>query len=295
MELTVISGKGGTGKTTIAMALSRLFGSRVMSDCDVDAANLYLYQQGSDIRKEYFYAGKTARINERFCTQCGECERVCRFDAVKNFVIDPYKCEGCGACRIVCPTDAIDLKDKKAADSYITKTPGGHLTRAQMEIGSDGSGKLITQLRKTARSFAEQDDVIIIDGSPGIGCPVISSITGADLVLIVTEPTLSGKSDFERIAQLCTYFGIRTFACINKYDINEQVAQQIKKYSEAAGIELIGRIPYDETVIESINSLKPITDYKDSTAAAAIRQMFDKLKVYTDKIINTLKSEEDEL
>ena len=292
MELTVISGKGGTGKTTIAMALSRLFDSRVMSDCDVDASNLYLYQKGSDIKKEYFYAGKTARINERFCTKCGECEKICRFEAIKNFVIDPYKCEGCGACQIVCPTDAIDLKDKKAADSYITKTAAGYLTRAQMEIGSDGSGKLITNLRQTARNYAEQDDIIIIDGSPGIGCPVISSITGTDLVLIVTEPTLSGKSDFERIAQLCTYFGIQTFACINKYDINEQIAEQIENYSTQQGIELIGKIPYDETVVESINNLLPITDYENSKANLAVRDMYKALKIYTDQIINTQKSEE---
>ncbi len=291
MELTVISGKGGTGKTTIAMALSQLFESRVMSDCDVDAANLYLYKNGSDIKKEYFYAGKTARINERFCTQCRECEQICRFGATRNFVIDPYKCEGCGACQIVCPTDAIDLKDKKAADSYITKTDEGYLTRARMEIGSDGSGKLITNLRQTARNFAEEDDVIIIDGSPGIGCPVISSITGTDLVLIVTEPTLSGKSDFERIAQLCTYFGIQTFACINKYDINEQIAEQIENYSTQQGIEMIGKIPYDETVVESINNLKPITDYESSKANKAIRSMYKTLSVYTDRIITKQKGE----
>ncbi len=294
MELTVISGKGGTGKTTIAMALSRLFKSQVMSDCDVDAANLYLYLDGIDIKKEYFYALKLARIDERFCTKCGECENVCRFDAVKDFVIDPYKCEGCGACQIVCPVDAINLKDKKAADSYVTKTAECYLTRAQMEIGSDGSGKLITQLRKTARNYAQADDVIIIDGSPGIGCPVISSITGTDLVLIVTEPTLSGKSDFERIAQLCKYFGIQTFACINKFDINEQIAGQIEDYSTKNGIELIGKIPYDETVVESINNLKPITDYEDSKANLALRNMFNALKIYTDQIINTQKSEVDE-
>ncbi len=291
MELTVISGKGGTGKTTIAMALSRLFESKVISDCDVDASNLYLYLDGSDIKKEYFYAGKSASISERFCTQCGECARICRFEAIKDFVVNPYKCEGCGACLIVCPADAITLKDKKAADSFITKTEREYLTRAKMEVGSDGSGKLVTQLRQTARGFAEQGDVIIIDGSPGIGCPVISSVTGADVVLIVTEPTMSGQSDFERVSELCMFFGIPAFACINKYDINEEISGQIESCCINNGIKLVGKIPYDETVAQSINSLKPITEYENSTANKAVREMFSELKVYTDRIISNQQGE----
>ena len=163
-----------------------------------------------------------------------------------------------------------------------------------METGSDGSGKLVTELRKNARNFAETEDVVIIDGSPGIGCPVISSITGADTVLIVTEPTMSGLSDFERISELCMHFGIKMFACINKYDINEDIASQIENYCIKNNIELIGKIPYDDTVIESINNLKPITDYSASRANKAIRAMFGKLKVYTNQIISKQKSEEEE-
>jgi MinD superfamily P-loop ATPase len=155
-----------------------------------------------------------------------------------------------------------------------------------MEIGSDGSGKLITQLRKTARKFAEQADVTIIDGSPGIGCPVISSVTGTDIVLIVTEPTMSGLGDFERVSELCIYFGIPAFACINKYDINEEIGKQIESYCIRNGIKLVGKIPYDEKVAESINSLKPITEYEHSKANKAVRSMFNELKVCTDRIIS---------
>ena len=293
MELTVISGKGGTGKTTIAMALSKLFESKVVSDCDVDAANLYLYLNGTDIKKEYFYAGKIASINERFCTKCGLCEKICKFGAIKDFRINPFKCEGCGACLIVCPSDAITEKDEKAADSYITRTDEGYLTRAEMEIGSDGSGKLVTQLRKNARKLAQPGDVVIIDGSPGIGCPVISSITGADIVLIVTEPTMSGLSDFERISELTTHFGTPTLACINKYDINEDIVRDIENSCYGSGVKLVGKIPYDETVLESINNLKPITDYKQSKAAKAIRAMHENIKSITDEIIKNQQGEEE--
>lgn len=280
MELTVISGKGGTGKTTIAMALSRLFNDSNMADCDVDASNLYLYFDGNDIKKEYFYAGKLARIIERFCTKCDKCEQVCKFDAISNNDIDPLKCEGCGACIIVCPEGAIELKDKKAASAYMTKIEDGYLSRAQMEIGSDGSGKLVTHLRKRIRDLSEVDTVTIIDGSPGIGCPVISSITAADIVLIVTEPTMSGLSDFLRVAKLCEFFGTKMLACINKYDINEQITADIENYCNGHGIEMVGKVPYDDMILKSINELKPITDYPLSAANKVIRAMWDQISSY---------------
>ena len=295
MELTVISGKGGTGKTTIAMALSTLYQNCNMADCDVDASNLYLYFESNDIKKEYFYAGKLARIDERFCTECGKCEQVCKFDAIKDNRIDPFKCEGCGACTLVCPENAIELKDKKAATAYITKIGDGYLSRAQMEIGSDGSGKLVTHLRKRIRDLSDPDTVIIIDGSPGIGCPVISSITATDMVLIVTEPTMSGLSDFLRVAELCEFFGIKMLACINKYDINEQIGKDIENYCIGKGIELVGKVPYDDMILKSINELKPITEYPLSEANKAIRIMWDKIKVYTNEIIKKREGEEIEL
>lgn len=277
MELTVISGKGGTGKTTIALALSELAKNTVKADCDVDAPNLYLFYDGRDIKKEYFYGEKKAVIDKKFCSGCKECEKVCRFDAIKDGIVNPFKCEGCGACTLVCPQKAVRLKEEKTADVYITQTDKGIISRAQMEVGSEGSGKLITMLRSNARKFADENSLIIIDGSPGIGCPVISSITGSDAVLIVTEPTQSGLEDFMRVMELCRHFGVLTLACINKYDINEKVSEEVESFCRENDIYLIGKIPYDDTVMKSINELKPIVYYEDSKANNAIRKMWDNI------------------
>jgi len=280
LELTVISGKGGTGKTTIALALSELAKDAVKADCDVDAPNLYLFYDGRDIKKEYFYGEKKAVIDKKFCSGCNECEKVCQFDAIKDSKVDFFKCEGCGACILVCPHSAISLKEKKTADVYITQTNKGIISRAQMEVGSEGSGKLITMLRSNARKFADGNALIIIDGSPGIGCPVISSITGSDAVLIVTEPTQSGLEDFVRVMELCRHFGVITFACINKYDINEKKAEEIENFCRKNDVYLIGKIPFDDTVMKSIKELKPIVFYEGSKANQAIRQMWDNICKY---------------
>ncbi|MDD5016960.1 MAG: ATP-binding protein [Eubacteriales bacterium] len=283
MELTVLSGKGGTGKTTVAMALSQLAGETVMADCDVDAPNLYLFFDGEDIRKERFSAMKKAVIDTWRCTHCGRCEAVCRFGAITGGKVDVYRCEGCGACTLVCPESAAAMRDEKTADAYVTRTQNGYLTRAEMEIGSDGSGKLVTLLRENAKEVAAAGSLIITDGSPGIGCPVISSITASDIVLIVTEPTQSGFDDFVRVAALCAHFGISALACVNKYDINEGVAERIEDYCRRHDIAVVGRIPYDDTVMRSVNDLKPITDYPQSTANRAIRQMWENVKAYINK------------
>jgi MinD superfamily P-loop ATPase len=277
MELTILSGKGGTGKTMIAVAIAALSGIAVKADCDVDAPNLYLYYGGDDIKKESFFAGKKAVIDSRFCTQCGICEEVCRFGAIRGFSVDAINCEGCGACALVCPEKAVAMKPQKNADVYLTRTPGGMLSRARMMTGSDGSGKLITQLRQNARRFAEEDALVIIDGSPGIGCPVISSITAADMVLLVAEPTLSGLADLKRVAELCRHFGVRTLACVNKWDINAAITCEIEAFCLEQDIMLIGKIPFDEMVRKSVNELRPITEYADSVAGIAVRQMWEKL------------------
>lgn len=277
MELAVISGKGGTGKTTIALALAELAEAAVKADCDVDAPNLHLFYGGRDIKKEYFFGEKEAVIDKKLCTGCKECEKVCRFDAIKDGLVNSFKCEGCGACTLVCPQKAISLDEVKTADVFITQTGKGFISRAEMEVGSEGSGKLITMLRSNAREFADENTLIIIDGSPGIGCPVISSITGSDAVLIVTEPTQSGLEDFKRVMELCRHFGVLTFVCINKYDINVKKAEEIENFCKEFDIYLIGKIPYDDTVMKSINELVPIIRYEDSKANQAIRQMWDKL------------------
>lgn len=278
MELVVLSGKGGTGKTTIATALSELINDVTRVDCDVDAPNFYLFYKGKNIEEGSFIGGKKAEINKDLCKQCNKCELVCKFSAIKNYKIDPFLCEGCGACKLVCPYEAIKLKDEKTADVFLSKVAQGVISRAEMEIGSDGSGKLISQLRRNASSANDNNSFTIIDGSPGIGCPVISSITGSDAVLVVTEPTKSGIKDLTRVVDLCNHFGIFTMACINKYDINEDMSKEIDEYLRSKNIDLVGKIPYDNMVVKSINELKPITKYDNSLAKKAIEDMLNNIK-----------------
>ena len=230
MELVVLSGKGGTGKTTVATSLSELAKDVIRIDCDVDAPNLYMFYKGNDIEKNKFYGSKKATINELSCIQCGKCKEICKFNAIEDFKINSFLCEGCGACTLVCPKEAIKLEDEKTADTFITKLDNGIISRAEMEIGSDGSGKLISYLRKNGRKFNLEEKLTIIDGSPGIGCSVISSVTGSDAVLVVTEPTKSGLEDLMRVVALCEHFGIFTMVCINKFDINLEMSKNIEKF-----------------------------------------------------------------
>lgn len=278
MELVVLSGKGGTGKTTIATAISELAKDVIRIDCDVDAPNLYLFYDGEDIEKNIFIGDKKAIIDESLCIKCGKCSAICRFNAIEDFTINPFACEGCGACVLVCPENAIKLKDEKTADTFITKLDKGIISRAEMGIGSDGSGKLITYLRKNGKKFKKNEELTIIDGSPGIGCAVIASITGSDAVLVVTEPTKSGLEDLMRVTTLCEHFGVFTMVCINKYDINEDMSKEIETFIEEKKLALVGKIPYDDMVMKSINELKPITFYKDSIAEKAIENMWDNMK-----------------
>ncbi len=280
MEVVVLSGKGGTGKTTIATALSELAKDVIRVDCDVEASNFYMYYEGKDLEKEDFFGGKIAAMDKDKCIECGKCEEVCRFDAINNFEIDPFACEGCGACVLACPQNAIVLKDEKVADTFITETDKGIIARAKMGIGSDASGLLISFLRKKATKFNKDEKLTIIDGSPGIGCPVIASVTGSDAVLVVTEPTKSGLEDLKRVVTLCEHFEIFTMVCINKYDINEDVAKEIEDYVNDKELELVGKIPYDDMVMKSINELKPITYYKESIAKKAIENMWDNIKKF---------------
>ncbi|NFH80154.1 (4Fe-4S)-binding protein [Clostridium botulinum] len=278
MELVVLSGKGGTGKTTIATSLAELVGDVVRIDCDVDAPNFYMFYEGKDIEKTKFLGSKKAIIDENLCIKCGKCERVCKFDAIKDFNIDAFLCEGCGACTLVCPQKAINLEDEKTADTFISELDHGIISRAEMEIGSDGSGKLISYLRKNGKKFNKDEKLIVVDGSPGIGCSVISSITGSDAALIVTEPTKSGLEDLMRVVALCEHFGIFTMVCINKFDINEDMSKNIENFIIEKNISLVGKVPYDDVVMKSINELKPIINYPHSIAGKAIKEMWTNIK-----------------
>ena len=274
MVISVLSGKGGTGKTTVVAALSELTKNVIKVDCDVDAPNLYLFYKGMDVEKKNFYGGKKAKINKSLCIECEICEEVCKFGAIKNWTIDPFSCEGCGACTLVCPQNAIKLVDEKTADTFITKTDKGILSRAMMGIGSDGSGKLVTELRKNAKRFTENNSIVSLDGSPGIGCSVIASITDTDIALIVTEPTRSGLDDLKRILELAEHFETQVMICVNKYDINPDMTSQIENFAREKNLFVVGKIPFDKLVMKSVNTLKPITEFAESPARKAIEEMW---------------------
>jgi len=285
MVISVLSGKGGTGKTTVVAALSELAKNVIKVDCDVDAPNLYLFYKGMDVEKKNFYGGKCAKINKSLCIECEICEEVCKFGAIKNWTIDPFSCEGCGACTLVCPQNAIKLVDEKTADTFITKTDKGIISRAMMGIGSDGSGKLVTELRKNANRFIEKNSITFLDGSPGIGCSVIASITDTDIALIVTEPTKSGLDDLKRILELAEHFETQVMICVNKYDINPDMTSQIENFAREKNLFVVGKIPFDQLVMKSVNTLKPITEFAESPARTAILEMW----VHMNKLMKKYK------
>ncbi|GAH53639.1 unnamed protein product, partial [marine sediment metagenome] len=226
-ELVIVSGKGGTGKTSVVAAFAALAESKVLADCDVDAADLHLVLEPTILTREDFSGGSCARIEAENCTACGKCQEVCRFEAIscngpanegveKTYSVDPIACEGCGVCSLVCPTEAVIFEPVVNGQWYISETRHGPMVHAKLGIAQENSGKLVSLVRNQAKKIAEEQalNLVIIDGSPGIGCPVIASITGADLVLVVTEPTLSGQHDLERVSQLTRHFGIKTLVSV---------------------------------------------------------------------------------
>lgn len=231
-----------------------------------------------------FYGSKKAKINKNLCIECEACEKVCKYSAINKWSIDPFSCEGCGACTLVCPQNAIVLLDEKTADTFITKTKKGIISRARMGIGSDGSGKLITELRKNAKRFTKNNSVMILDGSPGIGCSVIASITDTDIALIVTEPTRSGLDDLIRVLELAERFDTQVMICVNKYDINPDMTSKIENFAREKKLLVVGKIPFDPLVMESVNTLRPITEFIESPAKKAMEEMWIHINRYINKI-----------
>lgn len=278
MEIVVLSGKGGTGKTTVAIALSELMDRVTRVDCDVDAANMYMYYEGKLVEKKPYMGNLVAFVDYDKCNRCGLCTGYCEFDSIEIGDVDKMTCEGCGVCAIVCPQKAIELKLIKTAEMTVREVHNGKIVSAEMHIGSEGSGKLIAKLKKLAKDHTKEGEDIIIDGSPGIGCPVISSVTGSDLALMVVEPTKSGLSDYMRVQELCDHFDIQTMVCINKYDINLEISNEIEAFCERNDIALVGKIPFDDTVLRSIEELKPLVQYPESSAAKAVVEMWENIK-----------------
>lgn len=276
-QLVVLSGKGGTGKTSIVGCFAALATNKVMADCDVDAADLHLLLRPSVREKREFWSGQVASIDREACTECGLCESVCRFDAVKDFAIDPLSCEGCGFCARVCPETCITMKERMAGHWYISDTRHGPLVHAQLGIAEENSGKLVTVVRNQARILAKKENLthIIIDGPPGIGCPVISSLSGVDLALLVTEPTLSGMHDLDRALDLCRHFSVPAMVCINKCDVNPENSRRIVQECFARGIEVAAQVPFDRTVTEALVRGLAVVEYSQNGVSALIRTLWD--------------------
>lgn len=279
-ELVLISGKGGTGKTSLAASLACLAsrsGNTVIADCDVDAADMHIILKPKINEKREFISGKVARVNPKKCISTGEkascpiCISGCRFGAIshsftKGCSIDPLACEGCGVCVRLCTPGAIDFVDRRCGDLFVSDTRFGPMVHAALDPRAENSGKLVTSVRKEAKKIAAERnaDWLIIDGSPGIGCPVIASVTGADMALIVTEPTVSGRHDLERVAGVVRHFGVPFAVCVNKADINESVTEDIKAWCSRNSIPYAGSLPYDKAVTRAQIRKKTIVEYAES-------------------------------
>jgi MinD superfamily P-loop ATPase len=287
-ELVVISGKGGTGKTSMVACLAALESGAVLADCDVDAADLHLVLEPQIKHRQDFSGGRLARVEPDLCTSCGRCLEVCRFGAViapedpgGAFSIDPILCEGCGVCHYFCEFGAIPFEEQVNGEWYISDTRHGPMAHARLGVAEENSGKLVSVVRREARRIAEEQgrELIIVDGSPGIGCPVIASITGADMVLIVTEPTLSGEHDLGRVAALARHFVIPAAVCVNKADINPEITDRIRARSQENGLLFAGTILYDTGFTRAQLQARSLVEIEGgSPAADAVRGIWSAVR-----------------
>ena len=278
-QLLILSGKGGTGKTTIASAFIKLANAKAYADCDVDAPNLHLItEQSSQPRKTDYYGLPKAEINPELCIECDRCRQNCRFDSIsvdKKYKVDPFACEGCGVCKAVCPVEAISLKPAVAGELMLYANEGEVFSTAQLKMGSGTSGMLVTEVKKQMKSEIVNGNLAIIDGSPGIGCPVIASLSGVDMVLIVAEPSISGISDLERIIKTAAKFGTMTVICINKFDTNVENTEKIEALCKKQRLTFMGRIPFDSNAVKAINTGQTIVDI-DCASGAAVKAVYNK-------------------
>ncbi len=280
-KITIISGKGGTGKTSLVAAFAGLAENKVIVDGDVDAADLHLILKPEVKTRSEFKGGRKAVINADLCTCCNQCIELCQFKAISaDYVVDGFSCEGCGVCVELCPVQAIEFPENMCGEWCISETRFGPLDHARLGIAEENSGKLITLIRREAEMLAEQRglDLMIIDGPPGIGCPVIAATTGTDAVLIVTEPTVSGVHDLERVATLVRHFNIPSMVCVNKFDINPEISDRIETYCSIEGFGFLGRIPYDPAFTAAMVAEQTIVEYSRGKAAETVRSMWTQLQ-----------------
>jgi MinD superfamily P-loop ATPase len=280
-QIVVISGKGGTGKTVVAGALAALAQNKVMVDCDVDAADLHLLFHPEIRERHQFICGKTAEIDAQLCQKCGQCVPVCRFRAISgDYVVDPISCEGCALCSRICPFGAVRMIDNVAGEWFVSSTKYGPFVHARLGVAEENSGKLVAKVRQVARDIARRDklDYVIIDGPPGVGCPVIASLTGVDLALVVTEPTLSGLHDAQRVMEVARHFNVPVRLVINKYDLNPDMAGQIEYYCRDKGIPVVGKIAFDKVIVESMVAGKTIAEYENGPIKMELIRIWEALQ-----------------
>jgi MinD superfamily P-loop ATPase len=286
-ELTIISGKGGTGKTTITAAFATLAADAVLADCDVDAADLHLILEPKEISANDFIGGRAPVLTPEKCSGCNLCFELCRFDAITaaddsrpTIAINEFACDCCGLCARACPEAAITMEEVVNGRWFISETRAGKMVHARLGIGEDNSGKLVTLVRRQARFIAEleKQKLLINDGPPGIGCPVTAAITGVDLVLIVTEPTLSGIHDMERVHGLCRHFEIPALVCINRFDLNLVNSQKIENYCRKHALPLIGEIPLDPVVNRAQVARQSIVEYDCGRISSIVKEMWQKVE-----------------
>lgn len=290
-QLVVLSGKGGTGKTTVTAALAHLASqelSIVSADGDVDAANLELVFEPTRVEEHDFVSGKRAVIGPEWCTACGICEAVCRFDAIhpptescgEAYWVEGLSCEGCASCFYQCPEEAIQMEDQLAGRWFRSESRFGPLFHAHLFAGQENSGKLVTLVKQQGRLLASDTGakLLLVDGPPGIGCPVISASAGADMALLVVEPTVAGVHDLERVLGTTEHFGVPALVVINKADLNSSRSTEVADFCTRRGIEIVGRIPYDTVVTEAMVQGRPVTAYTNGAVSTALRHVWERVK-----------------
>ena len=283
-EITVISGKGGTGKTSFTSAFASLAKNSVFADCDVDAANLYLILQPENYREEKVLGASTAVIDHDVCTSCGLCQEVCRFDAIDiidgQYEVSEFSCEGCDFCMHVCPVDAISMEKSYTSKWFIGNTRFCSMVHAKLGVAEDLSGKLVTTVREEAKKLTEKEnaDLLIVDGPPGIGCPVIASVTGTNQVVIVTEPTKSGLHDLKRVAEMVKGFDVSPRVIINKFDINKKLVKEIEVYCAENKMEVLGKVPFDKIMVDAMVNQQTIIEYSPNhPISIKIKEIWQKI------------------
>jgi MinD superfamily P-loop ATPase len=294
-ELVIISGKGGTGKTSVAAAFARLAADKVLADCDVDAADLHLVLSPMPGQRHEFSSRRRASIDATACTLCGECAAHCRFGAIDMDPprVDPFACEGCGLCARLCPAAAVRFEPVVSGEWSIAETPWGPLVHARLGAAEDNSGKLVSLVRAEARRVATERglDTVLIDGAPGIGCPVIASLTGASLALVVTEPTISGRHDLGRVVELAHHFGLRFAVCVNKRDLNEQLAAEIEDEALSVGALFVAAVRYERAVTEAMVAGGSVVDTRRDGAAADLAALWERTSAALGDHVGHIKDE----